>query len=92
MIEGVLTVNLDPPYLQFHGDNRSVDGCLRECTTEELRAALGELAECSIMHWPLQDCVIRLRGMFPIVKLSLFGLLRGRLVGIQEHLLLRSSN
>ncbi len=92
MIEGVLTINLDPPYLQFQGGDTSIDGCLRECTTEEVRAALHELGQVCTRAWPLHECVIRLRGKFPIVKLSMFGLLRERLAGVPEQLHFRIAN
>jgi hypothetical protein len=76
MIEGILTVNLDPPYCSFHSHETGFS-YLRsaECTVEEIRVILIELgAISSSQHWPMQECFVRLTGTFSEVQLTNLGL------------------
>ena len=76
MIEGILTVNLDPPYCGFHSHETGFS-YLRsaECTVEEIRAILIELGAISpSQHWPMQECFVRLTGTFSEVQLAKLGL------------------
>ncbi len=92
MIDGTLTINLDPPYLHFHADDPGVSGRLRECTMDDIRAALAEFAQNMPDRWPLNDCVIRLRGKFSATRLSKLGVLQARLEPIPEQVILRLAN
>jgi hypothetical protein len=77
MIEGILTVNLEPPYLSFQSTaGLAGEDSLRNCTTEEIRSALAEF--CAIeycQNWPLKECIVRIQGNFCREKLVSFGLL-----------------
>jgi hypothetical protein len=76
MIEGILTVNLDPPYCSFHSRETGFN-YLRsaECTVEEIRVILIELGAISAsQHWPMQECFVRLSGTFSEVQLGNLGL------------------
>lgn len=76
MIEGILTVNLDPPYCSFHSHLTGFN-YLRsaECTVEEIRAILLELGAISSgQNWPMQECFVRLTGTFSEGQLANLGL------------------
>lgn len=59
-MNGTLTINLDPPYMQFqHTATGSFR--MRYCSLEEIEAILNELgASC----WPLKECFVRVEGPF----------------------------
>jgi hypothetical protein len=68
MLEGILTINLDPPYicLESEGNQRQ-----RAFSSEQIRCILEELG---ISRWPLRDCLIRLKGEFSFEALQKIGL------------------
>lgn len=80
MVDGILVVNLDPPYVGFvqnekPGDNRRKFGTMKDCTLSELRATLIELgAITSQQQWPPKDCAIRVPGTFSDAALIKAGL------------------
>ena len=75
MINGTLTVNLDPPYLCFQvADEGRSGSCLRECSTEEIRRMLIALGAHRSGHWPVSECIIRSKGQFSIKLLRDFKL------------------
>ncbi|MBK9143394.1 MAG: hypothetical protein IPM23_12900 [Candidatus Melainabacteria bacterium] len=81
MIEGTLTVNLDPPYVRFHStesDGKEVSSHY-DCTREEIRTILEALGSEVDRDWPVRDCLIRTRGSFPHDLLSTFHLIPTRL-------------
>ena len=76
MIEGILTVNLDPPYCSFHSHTTGFH-YLRsaECTVDEIRAILLELGAISSgQNWPMKECFVRLTGKFSEAQLAELGL------------------
>ena len=76
MIEGILTVNLDPPYCSFHSHTTGFHYIRSaECTVDEIRAILLELgAISSSQHWPMKECFVRLTGRFSEAQLGELGL------------------
>ncbi len=76
MIEGTLTVNLDPPFIWF---DTTSDGakrhCHHECTSGDIRLILLELAGESV-PWPVKECVVRSSGTFSVEMLHKFQLLQ----------------
>jgi hypothetical protein len=60
MIEGTLTVNLDPPYLGFRVEAEDKIYS-RSCSREDIREILTEFGG---LNWPLKDCVIRMPARF----------------------------
>ncbi len=64
-IDGVLTINLEPPYFSFQDLTGAVYA--RNCTREEVRDALDELGN---LNWPLEDCVVRLPGQYNLSRLN----------------------
>ena len=86
MIEGLLTVNLEPPYLSFQSlEDLTAKSCLRYCTAEDVKSALANLCAFQyFQHWPLKECIIRVEGSFSREKLAHFGLLPFRLVSLPE--------
>ncbi|MCA9815165.1 MAG: hypothetical protein KC652_08610 [Cyanobacteria bacterium HKST-UBA01] len=65
MINGILTVNFDPPYLCFQRANETRnDTCLRDCSREEIRNMLLKLGAHHSTPWPIDDCIIRSKGSF----------------------------
>lgn len=79
MIEGLLQINLDPPYIAFDSQD---NGCsARSCTTEDIRALLIALNALGPgRHWPLCDFTMRLAGQFDSKTLQQFGLLKPTVV------------
>jgi hypothetical protein len=92
MIEGILTINLDPPYLSFHPNDSTSSACLRECATADIYVALGELAPLLNSVHQLDDCVVRLQGNFSKGRLSKLGLLRGHLESLSSRLSIQLAN
>jgi len=82
MVEGILVVNLDPPYVGFvsqqgevAGENKRMRGALKNCTLAELRQTLLELGAISAQQqWPPQDCTIRVPGSYSDDALARVGL------------------
>jgi hypothetical protein len=82
MVEGILVVNLDPPYVGFvqnddkqASDHKRLRGALRNCTLPELRQMLLELGAISPQQqWPPRDCTIRVPGSFSAATLAKVGL------------------
>ncbi len=69
MINGTLTVSLEPPYLSFcdsEGTNYS-----RYCSKEEIQRVLEDLGN---FNWPLRECVVRIP-----TKINGLGLAKWRL-------------
>lgn len=66
MVEGVLTINLEPPYISFHSSQAEL-GCSRSCTQEEIRDILSDM---DARQWPLKDCLIRLSTNFSEARLA----------------------
>lgn len=78
MVEGILVVNLDPPYLGFEdaSDTKHARGALKNCSSlTELRQMLIELGVISAQQpWPPRDCAIRVSGSFSQTTLNKLGL------------------
>lgn len=86
MVEGILVVNLDPPYIGFVSKNsakspkspsesKRLKGSLKSCSSEELRQMLIELgAITQQQHWPPKDCTMRVPGSYPSALLEKMGL------------------
>ncbi len=84
MVEGILVVNLDPPYVGFvqnenkPGDTRKKRGSVKNCSLSELRLTLIELGAISPnQQWPPRDCAIRVPGSFSDDALAKAGLADG---------------
>lgn len=84
MVEGILVVNLDPPYVGFvqnekkPGDGRKMRGAVKNCSLIELRQTLIELGAISAnQQWPPRDCAIRVPGTFSDDALAKAGLADG---------------
>jgi len=80
MVEGILVVNLDPPYVGFvqkqdkQGDKK-MRGALKNCSLQELRQTLLELGAITPQQqWPPRDCTIRFPGVFSSEALHRVGL------------------
>lgn len=83
MVEGILTINVNPPYVVFCP--KEGKSSIRECTAEHIRAVLADLAaDVHFQHWPVKECVIRLQGNFSRDKLEKFGLLTLRHESLPE--------
>lgn len=90
MLEGILVVNLDPPYVGFvkkhgnqSGDDKRMHGSLRNCSLPELRQMLIELGAISPQQqWPPRDYMIRLPGSFSEATLAKIGLDTGSSSGL----------
>lgn len=79
MIEGLLQINLDPPYMAFHSLNN--DSCGKSCTVEDVRVLLVDLnAIPPGQHWPLREFTMRLAGRFANETLQKFGLVKPSVV------------
>jgi hypothetical protein len=77
MVEGILVVNLDPPYVGFvqKNDKSKMRGKLKNCTVPELRQMLLDLGAISPQQqWPPKDCTIRLPGKYSSAALEKLGL------------------
>ena len=82
MVEGILVVNLDPPYVGFvqkesktPGDNKRLKGSLKTCTVPELRQMLLDLGAITPQQpWPPRDCTISLPGSYSAAVLAKVGL------------------
>ncbi len=76
MIKGILTANLDPPYLVLDlADAGPLRSRRRECTSEEIRSAIFALGENrGALSWPPKDCVVRIQGAFSQDWLASIGL------------------
>lgn len=74
MVQGTLSVNLEPPYIGLKAEHaREIR---RSCTVEEIKKILLALKIITPQqHWPPKDCVMRLPGQFPGAVLARFGLL-----------------
>lgn len=74
MISGILTINVDPPYMAFLTQEKS--HCLKHCTLDELRQLLLELKAFNPeQNWPPSEYILRLPGHFAQKTLRRFGLL-----------------
>jgi hypothetical protein len=82
MVEGILVVNLDPPYVGFvvqqqnkqAGENKRLHGALKNCTLNELRQMLLELGAISPQQqWP-DDCPVHFPGSYSEAALEKIGL------------------
>jgi hypothetical protein len=67
MIEGILLVNLDPPYIGFSQASQDAQPSAtridvwRDCSVDEIRLLLIDLNAFSPdQSWPPQECVLRL--------------------------------
>ncbi|MBX9689490.1 MAG: hypothetical protein K2X27_22460 [Candidatus Obscuribacterales bacterium] len=81
MVEGILLVNLDPPYVSFVekaaglSDGKRMRGALRNCTVSEMRQMLLDLGAITPQqHWPLKDCTISLPVSYSSATLHKLGL------------------
>lgn len=74
MINGILVINLDPPYAGFSGE----DGHSRKnCTVDELTALLADLGGLVPgQSWPPREFVLRVSGRFSRDALHRFGLVK----------------
>jgi hypothetical protein len=72
MIQGTLSVSLDPPCVMFEPDvgDRS-SWRIRYCSDNELHQVLSDLG---VEQWPLRECFIRLQGRFSRASLLRMGL------------------
>lgn len=76
MLEGTLTVNLDPPYLHFTADgNEKGYSSHFECSEEEVLRILTELGSEIFEGTRYKECIVRTTGSFPKALLSQFHLL-----------------
>jgi hypothetical protein len=82
MIEGMLIINLDPPYMGFTPTSGRqaipVDAePWRHCTHEQIRNLLLDLDVITVSDpWPLRDCILRLPIVLSKTKLVKHGLLK----------------
>ncbi len=81
MIHGILSINLDPPYVGFSQDLNGIDQSdggmemSHMSSTEEIRNLLLHLnAITPDQIWPLEECIIRIPLTLPIATLKRFGL------------------
>lgn len=74
MIDGTLTVNLEPPYLAFC--DKAGNHYSRNCSFEEIQDMLADLGN---LNWPLRDCFVRIPMQF-----DQFGLAKWRLNPVQN--------
>lgn len=74
MFKGLVTINLDPPYVSI----TSVDS--REFKALSLEQLKTFLTDLGLKQWPLDDCVIRLDGQVSEESLQRIGMLS------QKHL------
>ncbi|MBY0357286.1 MAG: hypothetical protein K2W82_04725 [Candidatus Obscuribacterales bacterium] len=73
MIQGFLSVNLEPPYVTMRIDRKNE--ILKPCTLDEIRMLLLSLNAIDIdQNWPPAECVIRVCGRFSRRLLAQFGL------------------
>jgi hypothetical protein len=68
MMEGILTINLDPPYISLESEGTQSQ---RTFSLDQIRSILEELG---VQRWPLRDCLIRLQGEFSFESLQRIGL------------------
>jgi hypothetical protein len=78
MIEGILLINFDPPYVSFSqapqssSNTESRINVWRDCSLDEIRDLLISLgAIFPEESWPPQECILRLPVAWPKAKLSL---------------------
>jgi len=77
-VPGILTLNLEPPYLSFQPrQGSSKDASAWHCTSADLSCILLDLGldTNQLQSWPPKELVIRWEGSFPGGTLSKFGLL-----------------
>jgi hypothetical protein len=82
MVEGILLVNLDPPYVGFvvqqtkaPGENKRLRGALKNCSLIELRAMLLELGAITPQQqWPPGDTSLQVPGSYSAATLERMGL------------------
>ncbi len=82
MVEGILVVNLDPPYLGFvqklkkdPGLKKFPQASFKNCTLKEVHDVLLDLGVISTQqHWPPRDCMIRIPTSLPASTLKKYGL------------------
>jgi len=74
MIDGLLMINLDPPYVGFIANSSE---CWKNLTVEELRALLTDLGVLAPGEsWPPREYMVRARGQFSSGALARFGLVK----------------
>lgn len=82
MVEGILVVNLDPPYVSFveQQDKTGTDqrkrkpAAVRHCTIQELRLMLLELgAIVPYQQWPPREYTIHMPGTYSQATLDKLG-------------------
>lgn len=85
MIEGILLINLDPPYIAFSQAPQSSQNSdskideWRPCSVDEIRQLLIELDAILPHHpWPPQEIVLRLPITLPKSELARLSLLKLR--------------
>jgi hypothetical protein len=83
MIQGLLTINLDPSYISFLQTTEYADEdhsrleSFRHCSLDEIRNLLIALeALTPEQTWPLRECVLRLHLNLPLSALISLGLAR----------------
>ena len=83
MVEGILVVNLDPPYVSFvkqetasnPGQKRRNAAAVKHCTIQELRKMLIDVgAIMPYQQWPPRDYLVRLPGSFSQDTIDKLGL------------------
>lgn len=80
MVEGILVVNLDPPYIGFvqkqdKSQGKRLAGALKNCTANEIRQTLLELGAITPQQqWPPRECTIRVPGSYSLAVLAKLGL------------------
>lgn len=73
MIDGLLVINLDPPYAAFRTE-RDVEHW-KDCTTDELRDFLIAIEALSPdQTWPPREYVLRVFGKFDAKTLAILGI------------------
>ena len=73
MIDGILVINLDPPYAGFSSESGQF---WKDCTVDELNALLIEIKGFMPgTSWPPREYVLRLPGHFSKDALAKFGLI-----------------
>lgn len=83
MLEGMLVVNTDPPYIGFYPKlgaetgNTAQSGVWRYCTHEQIKDLLLDLHVISVTdRWPLRECILRLPITCSRAHLVTHGLVR----------------
>lgn len=84
MIDGILVINLDPPYAGF---SSKYSRCIRHCTVDELCVFLNDLGHLAPgQSWPPREYILRLPGSFSKDALAKFGLIdRAALRVVPSH-------